>query len=449
MSLSVHRGFVLVCLAACPASPDGTTDPQVTTGPSSSTGATSSGQPTTSGATAGTSGSTAEVGCGDGSVQAEEACDDGNKINGDGCNNDCSLSGVAVWTYQSLLDGHERLLGLALGEQDSIFVGGIQSAGGEEVDKWVARFTASGGAPVWWERYDHGPGEGTRGLAATADILYAVGGTVTGDDFDVWVAGLNLADGEVTWQDTYSSGLGPDYATAVVAIPGGDAVVAGLLTAESAEGGDLWVRRYAADGAQKWTATHPKFGFPLWQNGPGISSSAEHVVIGYVHRLSDEFTPETLIAFPHAGGPALWNVDISATSGIVFGVAHASDGDVVVASKGDYKEFVVRRLSGDGTAARWESNKCTGGDGRAVAIDSQGDIVAIGDGDGDGGNGPNIRLCKFSAEGSLRWAHDIDGGFGTDRGYAVAIASNDHIVVGGWITTGANSSDAWLAMYSP
>ena len=83
---------------------------------------------------------------------------------------------------------------------------------------------------------------------------------------------------------------------------------------------------------------------------------------------------------------------------------------------------------------------------QAIAVDSHGDIVVIGYGKGQ--NLGNIRLCKFSPEGDLRWGKDIDGG-ADDAGYGVAIMADDRIVACGRMSTENANGDAWLAVFSP
>ena len=107
---------------------------------------------------------------------------------------------------------------------------------------------------------------------------------------------------------------------------------------------------------------------------------------------------------------------------------------------------MVRRVSTGGPIV-WSSDECTGDIGRDIAVDSQGDIVVIGDGPAPGGR--NIRLCKFSADGALRWGKDIDGGFGDDLGYTVAVDAADRIVAGGRMLIAMDNGDGWLAVFSP
>ena len=107
---------------------------------------------------------------------------------------------------------------------------------------------------------------------------------------------------------------------------------------------------------------------------------------------------------------------------------------------------MVRRIKAGGEVS-WSSDKCVGSFGRGVTVDEVGDIIVIGD--GPGMVGENIRLCRLSPDGSLKWGKDIDGGIGDDRGYSVAVDSNNRIIAGGTMFAGEDNQDAWVAVFSP
>lgn len=127
-----------------------------------------------------------------------------------------------------------------------------------------------------------------------------------------------------------------------------------------------------------------------------------------------------------------------------MGVALAPGGEIAVVTQIVPEGLGVRRLTSTGEPL-WSSTECTGSSGQSV--DSQGDVVVIGY--GQGAVGENIRLCKFAADGSLRWGKDLDSGTGDDRGYAVALLPNDAIVAAGYMTSGESATDAWLAVFAP
>jgi cysteine-rich repeat protein len=404
-----------------------------TTGGSSSTGdlpTTTTEDPTTSAAE-----TTPVATCPDGQVDDDELCDDGNTINGDGCNADCQPSATQLWEYRPQERGSGQIYGLAVDTDGSIVAGG---RGGGGVGGWVARFSPE--LALQWQ-HNYGAMSGlVRDVAVGDGTIYAVGSQYTDvDSHDLWVARLD-ADGTLEWEDTVSSGVAPDWATQA-ALLDGDLVVTGHTDADK-----LWTRRYGADGTIQWTATEV-LGIPykdIFPLGPGLVVTADAVIVGSTGN-DTIVAPELLVAYTLAGAPA-WTTQLPGTYGYINALAAMPGGDLALASVDNFATLTVRRVSGTDTVA-WSSAACAGSIARDIAVDSQGDIVVIGD--GPGGDGRNIRLCKFAGDGTLRWGKDIDGGLGDDLGYAVAIAPLDRVVAGGVMLTGPNERDAWLAVFAP
>lgn len=128
-------------------------------------------------------------------------------------------------------------------------------------------------------------------------------------------------------------------------------------------------------------------------------------------------------------------------------VARDPAGDLIAAGTRMGTTLTVQRTDELGAEKKWSSEACVGQSGRDVAIDGHGDIVVIGDGEDAGDR--NIRLCKFAADGTLKWGKDLDGGHGDDLGFSVAIDAENRIVAAGQMRGEASASDAWLAVFSP
>lgn len=408
---------------------DTTTDAPTTTSPTTSTGDPS---------TTSTSSTSPAPTCPDGHLDPDELCDDGNTLDGDGCNNDCTPSAALLREWRSATRGSDYVHAIAVAD-DGILVGGRTTG----LTRWVARFSPE--LALEWSRSIAPDQTGNILDIAVDPAGIHVAGSVTADDeHDLWVARLTT-DGEVVWQDTVSSGLGVDYATRIDLTAEGDVIVAGVVR-DPDDLTTLWTRRYTA-GEAVWTASFPLTIDPtLYPLGPGLAVTADAVVLGWTRPPG---SAELLLAYPLAGGDPLLDLDLPGTHGALLGLAADPGGDLLltgVAYDADLGELVVRRTSPTGDIL-WSSTDCTGSSGRDIAVDHQGDIVVIGDGDGD--IGTNIRLCKFSPDGQLRWGKDIDGGFGDDRGYAVAIAADDRVIAGGMMPVEGGDLDAWLAVYAP
>ncbi|MDC0716061.1 hypothetical protein [Nannocystis bainbridge] len=435
-------------LSACPAGPEapepetasgdepqttGTTLEPETAGPGPTT-TTTTDEPTGTAAT-----TEPAAPCPDGDLDEGEACDDGNDLNGDGCNNDCQPSGQLLVELRPPTRGSDVVNALAVDADGSIVAGGLDPG----FTRWVGRFSDTL-EPQWSQSYGAEFGLVT-GVATFAGGIYAAGGFATDDDaHDVWLARLDPS-GAVVWEDTLGSGLGEDYLTDVAIVGEDELIVSGFVVGEDGLH-ELWARRYAADGIALWTS-----GFSLgiqskiWPLGPGLVVTPEHAVLGWSRPL-DGTSPGLLVAFPvGGGGDPSWTLEYAGENAVIQALAREPGGDLALAGRVG-EAMTVRRVTSTG-AGVWSSDACTGTYGRDIAVDSQGDVVAIGD--GPGATGLNIRLCKFSPEGELRWGKDIDGGFGTDIGYAVAIGAGDRIVAGGSMASETQVSDLWLAVFSP
>lgn len=431
-----HLVLALALTSGCPGPAEEPTGPSE--GSPSTTDPTTGSPTTTTEAPTSTATTMPGPTCTDGEVDEGEACDDGNSINGDGCNNDCTESAERLWEFRSSARGSDTVRSVVVDADGSIVAGGL----GSGLTRWVARF--DGELTQQWERKYGEPTTGlVLGVAASEAALYAAGTVRSeGDGRDIWLARL-APDGAPMWEDTVSTGFGDDYATQA-AVVGDDLVVTGL-----ASDGDLtvlWTRRYAADGTTMWTSTHPldvKTDFyPL---GPGLTvAPQQEIVVGMHLPVGDQYF-EGLVAYPPTGGEPLWTLPLPDTNGVIMTVAADPDGSLVTGSEHDFTTLMLRRVTSTKSVA-WSSDACTGRNARDVAIDSQGDIIVIGDGPGEVGN--NIRLCKFTPDGALRWGKDIDGG-NDDFGYTVAVDASDRIIAGGTMASEQTDKDAWLAIFSP
>ena len=370
-----------------------------------------------------------------------EACDDGNMVNGDGCNDDCSPSATMVWEYRSKVLGDGAINSVATSADGAIFIAGGQRGASDTEDRWVAKFTGEG-EMVWSKYYDESKFEAATAIGVREDAVYVAGATQP-DDRNLWVARLDL-DGNTVWEDQFDSGFGDDFAKGLSVVADG-VVVVGVVSLEGGLGATR-TRRYAANGEVQWTDDVPFQAKAAYKIGPAVAATAEQVVVGFRRSPQPGTYQGVLYAYPPGGGAPLWSRDLPTLSG-VFGAASVANGDIVLALKDLSEKFVVERTSSTGEVM-WSSLECVGGAGLGVAVDGQGDVVAIGVGDGQ--IGINIRLCKFTPEGQLRWGKDIDGGIGDDFGVTVAILPDDRIVAAGNVWGGEEfRDDAWLAVFSP
>ncbi|WP_256254067.1 PQQ-binding-like beta-propeller repeat protein [Nannocystis exedens] len=393
------------------------------------TGAPTTGVPTTDAGASDSDGTTAGVSCGDGAVDVDELCDDGNTVEGDGCNADCRPSAALLWEFRSEIFISDYFRDVAVAPDGTIVAGGRWLGEGA----WLTRFTAEGEG-MWSKTFLKSPFDSIHGVAVGEATIDVVGMTLGEDQRDAWIAQLD-GDGAIVWEEIVGSGLGDDFALEVARTPEGDLVLAGV---RSVEGGlaELWVQRYAPDGAVQWTHARPMQSEPLYELGPALHVAADQIVVGF-HTPPPPPSGELLFALQPDSGAELWSQAVPMSENMVRGLARAGDGDILAASFGT----VVRRLSSTGES-EWSHTQCmTDGRGNDVAVDSQGDVIVVGSSFSD------ALLCKFTAAGELRWERIIAGGSG-GFGMAVALTAEDRIVVAGEMGNG-DTSDAWLAMFSP
>ncbi|MGB1276952.1 MAG: hypothetical protein ACPG77_14505, partial [Nannocystaceae bacterium] len=139
---------------------------------------------------------------------------------------------------------------------------------------------------------------------------------------------------------------------------------------------------------------------------------------------------------------------------IGWGIAVDSVGDVVVVGE-EFKlvenaNIFVRKYTNDGDIV-W--TKTFHGDpagddrGRAVAIDSEDNIIAVGH-TFKNGEDQNVWIRKYSPEGDVLWTEQFNGepGLG-DRAHAVAVDSEDNIIVAGSEYHLIGLNDLWVGKF--
>lgn len=429
------------------AGPETSTGPETPTTPTTSTTVFTTGQNSSSGSgeqpvtttDADTGETTLGTSCGDGSVDAGEACDDGNQVNGDGCNVDCKPSAEMLWEYRSGLPNPDLFFDVAVTADGEIFAGGAQPVDGN-FDRWLTRFSSDGDV-VWSRTYAEAGSDWVINVAVSDTLIYAAGSTMTGPTTQAWIAGLDL-DGEPLWSDDLSSNFGDAFASGVATTPEGDAVFTGLAPQQGGQT-EVWTRRYGVDGGMQWSQSQVVTDTPMWPLGPAVSATMDRIIVGYYTAAP---LSEMLLGYAPAGGEPLFDSAFTMNQAQILAAAQDLGGNIFTAGIDANSGLVVRRFASDASPA-WSESKCEGAGAQSIAVDSQGDVVVIGYGTGPKNLG-NIRLCKYSPEGDLRWGKDIDGG-GDDAGYGVAIMADDRIVACGRMFTEDTNGDAWLAVFAP
>jgi hypothetical protein len=247
---------------------------------------------------------------------------------------------------------------------------------------------------------------------------------------------------------------GPDHgADACFAIASGPAdsiIVAGQI-ARIAQGHDAWARAYDATGAVRWTYE--------------LSTPSEgHDAATGVIALPDG---GALVAGTWlSGSNTRWNsfaVDVTATGAPAWSqlyeyvgddtcnaIARDASGRLLLAGSwadADGPEAWLRAVSADGRSELWAITRHGalpgGASATGVAVDSTGDIVAIGS-ETNLGTGTDGWLAKYSPAGAQRWSRSLASpGPDADALRAVAIGPDDGIA-----TIGALDGASTIRTYS-
>jgi len=274
--------------------------------------------------------------------------------------------------------------------------GSTNSKGTGEDDFWLIR-TDGAGKLLWDSTYGTAASDVADAVTRTNDGGFVLAGwswgTGKGLD-DGWVVRTDKL-GKQVWAKAYG-GAGNDVLHAVVAVAGGDFLVAGGTTTGSAGGKDAWLLRLDAAGSL------------IWEKRVGGSKDDE-----------------------------------------LFGAAVLAGGDLLFAGRtmsggaGKADGWVVRRDSA-GTAVFDFQVGGMGDDGfLGIAPLPDGGAVSVGSTASSGAGGSDGWAVRFAKDGSQAWARTY-GGAGGDELRAVATLDADHLQFVGTSGTTPGAPDAWL-----
>jgi len=245
-----------------------------------------------------------------------------------------------------------------------------------------------------------------------------------------------------------------DIGTAVAIDSADNIIVTGRTNSDGAGGNDVLIAKYNSAGALQWDRTLGGTGTDAG-NAVAIDSADNIIVVGYTN--SDGAGDlDLLIAKYNSAGALQWDRTLGGTGGdIGYAVAIDSADNIIVvgytASSGPLSgiDFLIAKYNSAGSL-QWDRRLGgTGTDiGTAVAIDSDDNIIVVGYTNSDGAGGNDVLIAKYNSAGALQWDRTL-GGTGTDRGYAVAIDSADNIIVTGQTNSdGAGGYDFLIAKYN-
>jgi cysteine-rich repeat protein len=424
--------FACVFVSACF---DPGSDPDIhgteTGGSTMTTAGSSNGEPTSAASSEGSSSgsedsataavddsSSSESGeplsCGNGELDEGEICDDGNAIDGDGCNVDCIESGTLL-------------------------------------DEWILDDRTHDASP--------------RAVATGPDGSFViVGGVVRtdiGEGVNGWIRKYD-ADGTIAWTDTYNNDVanGSDVFADVDVDDDGEIVVVGSESrADIEQATNALLRRYDANGVERWTTTYNTAianGDDV-ASGVGFDDAGDIYLGGYIARHDLGQSVNHWIARHAPGGAETWMTTLDSPAHaadvcIAFAVDGAGNGYCAGqqdrSDLGHGQDAVVVKTSPDGDI-EWTheyNDEVDGGDGLwAVAAGLDGEVLIAGLETRVLPNELDAWVRKLDAEGDEVWTHTYDGTAGlNDNAEALVVDAAGDIIVGGHETTANGDVATWV-----
>ncbi len=303
------------------------------------------------------------------------------------------------------------------------------------------------------------------GMLALASSLAWVG---CGSDNTTGPSGPQPAPGPWLHQ---AGGAGDDFGTGVAVDGSGNVWVTGFFAGDAAFGGttltgvggnDAFVAKYDVNGKALWArsagGTLSDFGTAL-----AVDGSGDVVVTGSFHgdamfgttMLTSAGVYDVFVAKYDAAGTLLWARSVGGTNDdIGYGVAIDKSGNIAVTgyfvdvavfggttltSAGSGDMFVAKFSAGGTLLWAHSAGGATEDYGNGVAVDGSGNVAVTGAFAGDATFGTttlsaagvnDIFTAKYDAGGTLLWVRPA-GGTGNDYGNHVAVDRSGHVVVAG------------------
>lgn len=404
--------------------------------------------------------------CGNGVVDELEDCDDHNREAGDACHPQCVEPGTVLWTvrYDGEAHGEDKGYGIAVDEESETF--------------YVSGFTT----------------------------------VVAAEGQDTLVQRRWIETGELIWSKSAGGAGRVDDSAENVAVDGnGDVVAAGGLFDDAAES-DAWLRKYGAEGDERWTVKYDDQHWTKRGDGVAVLSDGTVVIVGTeaVDRGGGDWDPDAWIARYDGAGTLLGEPVLVGTPGLADNAldATADRGDLIVTGNrtdpADGESTVwTARFGSDGVMA-WEDlarADLIGNAARGVGVgcdhmgicgtagvlsndiwvrlydeagtplmtitehgpgemhDEAADIAFVGDGSFvvvgfmdyavEGWATGDCWVAQYAADGTQLWSDVNDGPANEiDKALAVEVTSDRSALVTGYETVPGQERDVWIRRYA-
>ena len=324
---------------------------------------------------------------------------------------------------------------------------------------WAIRRYNTQGDLLWFRDYDdplHGD-EFARGVAVDSSGHVLAAGIqdpyLQTNTLSDWLVRRYDPDGVLLWSRTENGPVngppwGNDNGFAVASDLSGSVYVVGDFASPTGSGADLCIRKYAEDGTPIWTRTGTRTG--ARDNGialgAAVAPTGEIVVVGEQTCCWPSMQGDWVAEKLSSGGAVLWStVYTGSPSGWDSGTGVVVDGDgnLIVCGRevapGEGMNGVVLKYSPAGDLL-WRRSRNSPGNYddqyRGVAVDGEGDVIAVGF-EGAAGGQTHWMISVFNPRGNALWTWTGSGEGPTDltnpnagRYIDVAVDGSGFVVAG-------------------
>jgi hypothetical protein len=393
-----------------------------------------------------TDAATGDASTSEGTSEQSEHGEDDTSTGDEGCDPECVEPGTLLWMVveDGPAGGSDALLNVAVDDADRIFVTGYVNVPGQGDDLVVREVASEDGATVWTETFDGGGDEKGWGIVVDSDDAVLIAGEGSGMPRRAYV-GRYRDDGVLLWElEREGSGFEIDVD------PANDVVVVGRI------GSEAWLAKYDDEGEPIWELTQP--GPAGNAVGWDLTVDAAGDVIAIGSEQTDEGGRCWVRKYTSDGTTQSWSVGLAGVGtgpNEGLGNAMAPDGDIVAVGNmsvgNDFHAWIAKY--GPEGQLKWTRGYTAEGGGTAnahhVAVDGEGNIHVVG-WQRASNETFDAWVGKYAPGGDELWSRTQAGdGGGHDRGYGIAVDSQGHAIVVGYLFTRDGQEDLWVAKYAP
>ena len=280
-------------------------------------------------------------------------------------------------------------------------------------------------------------------LATDRDTTVRWSGDCSGNGDCALSSGADRAVTAETFAPVQRTFDGPDHgadACFAIAAGPGDSIIVGGQIARIAQGHDAWARAYDAAGDVRWTyeLSTPSEGHDA-AIGVIVLPDGGAVVAGTWFSGSNTRWNSFAVEVSAGGAPAWSQINEIVGDDTYNAIARDASGRLLLAGSradADGPEAWLRAVSADGSSELWGLTRHGalpgGASATGIAVDSTGDIVAVGT-ETNLDTGIDGWIARYSPAGVQRWSRSLASlGPDADTVRAVAIGPDDSIAaVGG------------------